>query len=115
MNAALIEPGRKLVLRKARTARGGDGADIHQEFDAGIFKLVQNCLGPRLFITDGEELFRFARHIRIHSFAMSSAEGYVSPAMISITGQVMPEKPGAAGVAAACVMPHSGFREKELL
>jgi hypothetical protein len=46
---------------------------------------------------------------------MSSVEGYASPAMISITGQVMPEKPGAAGVAAACAMPHSGSREKELL
>jgi tripartite-type tricarboxylate transporter receptor subunit TctC len=44
---------------------------------------------------------------------MSSVEGYVSPATISITAQVMPEKPGAAGVAAACAMPHSGSREKE--
>jgi hypothetical protein len=27
-------------------------------------------------------------------FVMSSVEGYVSAGMISITGQVMPEKPG---------------------
>jgi len=45
---------------------------------------------------------------------MSSVEGYVSPATISITGQVMPEKSGAAGVAAAWAMPHSRC-EKELL
>src|SRR5258705_4963053 len=46
---------------------------------------------------------------------MSSIEGYVSPGMISITGQVMPEKPDAAGVAAVCAMPHSGACEKELV
>jgi tripartite-type tricarboxylate transporter receptor subunit TctC len=43
---------------------------------------------------------------------MSSVEGYVSPAIISITGEVMPEKPGAAGVAAVCAMPHSGSLRK---
>jgi hypothetical protein len=46
---------------------------------------------------------------------MSSVEGYVSPGTISITGQVTPQKPGTAGVAAACAMPHSGSRQKEWL
>src|SRR5258707_2953586 len=46
---------------------------------------------------------------------MSFIEGSVSPGMISITGQVMPEKPDAAGVAAVCAMPHSGACEKELV
>jgi hypothetical protein len=73
-DAAFIEPGRKLVLRKTRAARGRDGADVNQQLDPGIFKLVQHGLGRRLFIADGEELFRFARHIRIRLFAMSSGK-----------------------------------------
>src|SRR5258708_33295492 len=113
-DTALIESGRKLVLRKTRTARGRDGADVDQQLDLGFFKLVKHCLGRRLFVADGEELFRFARHIRTRLFAMSSVEGYVSPGTISITG-VMPGRPGAAGVAAACGMPHSGSRQKEWL
>src|SRR5258707_10408268 len=46
---------------------------------------------------------------------MSFIEGSVSPGMISIPGQVMPEKPDAAGVAAVCAMPHSGACAKELV
>src|SRR2546429_1447559 len=89
-------PAASWFFEKTRTARCRDGADVDQQLDPGILKLVQYCLGRRLFIADGEELFRFARHIRVQLFAMSSVEGYVSPGTISITGQVMAEESGAA-------------------
>jgi hypothetical protein len=47
-------------------------------------------------------------------FGDVSVERYVSYAMISITGQAMPEL-GAACVAAAPAMPHSGCAKKSLL
>jgi hypothetical protein len=64
-NAALIEPGRKLVLGKTGAAGGGDGAHVDQQFHAGLLEFVEHGLGGRLFIADGEKAFGLADHVGI--------------------------------------------------
>jgi hypothetical protein len=57
--AEAIEPGGELVLGKAGTAGGRDGAHVDQELHPRLLEFVEHGLGGRLFVADGEELFGF--------------------------------------------------------
>src|SRR5882762_10837273 len=94
-NAALVEPGGELVLGKAGPARGGDGAHVHQQLHSRALEFVEHSLGGGLFIADGEELS--ACHVSVQALGMSSAQGYVSPGMISITARIMATRYWSAG------------------
>src|SRR4051794_23761299 len=62
-NAALVEAGCELILRKARPPRGCDRAHVNQQLDAGIFQFVEHGLRRRLLIADGEKTLCPAGHI----------------------------------------------------
>src|SRR5258708_28952689 len=78
-DAALVQAGRELALRKTRPARGSDRAHVDQELDTGTFQLIQHRLGRRLLIADGEELFRFGHDVVARAYFTRSINS-IAPA-----------------------------------
>src|SRR5436309_3853635 len=87
-NAALIETGRELILRKSRPPRGCNRANVDQKLDAGALQFIEHRLGRRLLIADGEETPCPAGHI--DPDIMSLAQGYGNGRSIA-TSALRPE------------------------
>ena len=55
IDTSAADAGRQQRLGKASTARGGDGAHIHQQLDTGARQRVQHGIGGYLLVADGEK------------------------------------------------------------